>query len=198
MTREAGRMAEFLTKKEVMQIVASESREEQLRKSFKPERCDAFAGACTAVRNVAGFKFKKNREAEKQLPDIIDNPVQQIYREDSPAELFDLAIADLGSPAPLLPAPGVPAHKGSTELWGPKVPDFYGKTMRAALETSAQLGVPVECCVVVEDAPAGVEAARRAGMRCIGVGPAHRELPADLCVAALDLLDEDAFDRLLS
>ncbi|MFZ5564012.1 MAG: 6-phosphofructokinase [Thermodesulfobacteriota bacterium] len=108
MTREAGRMAEFLTKKEVMQIVASESREEQLRKSFKPERCDAFAGACTAVRNVSGFKFKKNREAEKQLPDIIDNPVQQIYREDSPAEDFKekygrkrtIGIVFSGGPAP--------------------------------------------------------------------------------------------------
>jgi len=63
---------------------------------------------------------------------------------------------------------------------------------------AAQVGVPAERCVVVEDAPAGVEAARRAGMRCIGVGPAHRELPADIRVASLDLLEEDAFDRLLS
>lgn len=63
---------------------------------------------------------------------------------------------------------------------------------------AAQVGVPAERCVVVEDAPAGVEAARRAGMRCIGVGPAHGELPADIRVASLDLLDEDAFDRLLS
>ncbi len=63
---------------------------------------------------------------------------------------------------------------------------------------AARVGVPVERCVVVEDAPAGIEAARRAGMRCIGVGPAHAGLPADLCVGALDLLDEDAFDRLLS
>jgi beta-phosphoglucomutase len=63
---------------------------------------------------------------------------------------------------------------------------------------AARLGVPVAACVVVEDAPAGAEAARRAGMRCIGVGPAHGELPADICVAALDMLDEDTFDRLLT
>ncbi len=63
---------------------------------------------------------------------------------------------------------------------------------------AARLGVPAARCIVVEDAPAGVEAARRARMRCIGVGPAHAELPADIRVAALDLLDEDAFDRLLA
>jgi HAD superfamily hydrolase (TIGR01509 family) len=37
------------------------------------------------------------------------------------------------------------------------------------LEAAAALGLPAERCVVVEDAPAGVEAARRAGMRCIAV-----------------------------
>ena len=40
--------------------------------------------------------------------------------------------------------------------------------------------------------------AKRRADACIGVGPAHGELPADIRVASLDLLDEDAFDRLLS
>ena len=38
------------------------------------------------------------------------------------------------------------------------------------LTAAAKLGVPPARCIVVEDAPAGVEAARRAGMRSIGVG----------------------------
>ncbi|ABW67498.1 6-phosphofructokinase [Desulfosudis oleivorans] len=108
MTTEDGRMAAFLQKKEVRQVVDNVSREETLRKSFQPERCEAFAGAYTAVRTVSGFKFKKNREAEKQLPDIIDNPVQQIYREDAPAEDFKekycrkqtIGIVFSGGPAP--------------------------------------------------------------------------------------------------
>jgi sugar-phosphatase len=36
-----------------------------------------------------------------------------------------------------------------------------------------RLGIPVARCVVVEDAPAGIEAARRAGMRVIGVTSTH-------------------------
>ncbi len=37
------------------------------------------------------------------------------------------------------------------------------------LEAARQVGVPPERCTVLEDAMAGVEAARRAGMRCIAV-----------------------------
>ncbi len=51
--------------------------------------------------------------------------------------------------------------------------------------------------VVVEDAPAGVEAARRAGMRSIGVLTSHSHLRADLIVRTLNELPDDAFDRLL-
>ena len=32
-----------------------------------------------------------------------------------------------------------------------------------------KLGVPPRNCVVIEDAPAGIEAAKRAGMKCIGL-----------------------------
>ena len=66
------------------------------------------------------------------------------------------------------------------------------------LVAAARLGAPPARCVVVEDAPAGVEAAHRAGMRAIGVGPRHAELGADLAVPALDRLPADAFDRLLT
>jgi len=37
------------------------------------------------------------------------------------------------------------------------------------LRAAERLGVPPESCVVFEDAPAGIEAARRAGMRCVVV-----------------------------
>jgi HAD superfamily hydrolase (TIGR01509 family) len=51
--------------------------------------------------------------------------------------------------------------------------------------------------IVVEDAPAGVEAARRAGMPSIGVSRHGTPLPADLAVASLAELPPDAFSRLL-
>jgi beta-phosphoglucomutase len=50
-------------------------------------------------------------------------------------------------------------------------------------------------CVVVEDAAVGVEAGRAAGMRVIGLGP--HAAAADLRVASLTALDNDAFERLL-
>lgn len=37
------------------------------------------------------------------------------------------------------------------------------------LEAARRLGVPPACCVVVEDSIAGVEAAKRAGMRCLAL-----------------------------
>jgi len=63
------------------------------------------------------------------------------------------------------------------------------------LLAAERLGVPPQRCIVVEDAPAGIEAARRAGMRSIFVRGASA--PADLAVDSLTELPEDAFDRLL-
>jgi len=53
-------------------------------------------------------------------------------------------------------------------------------------------------CIVVEDAPAGVEAARRAGMCCVALGSTAKLGAADIVVANLSLLAVDAFDRLLN
>lgn len=60
------------------------------------------------------------------------------------------------------------------------------------------LKVPPSGCLVVEDSPSGIEAARRAGMRSIAVGQAHASLPATLRVASLADLPIEAFETLLS
>ncbi|HEX8336578.1 MAG TPA: HAD family phosphatase [Pyrinomonadaceae bacterium] len=65
------------------------------------------------------------------------------------------------------------------------------------LVAAARLGVEPGRCVVVEDAPAGTEAARRAGMRCVGVLSSHASLRADTVVRTLEELPETAFDDLL-
>ena len=41
------------------------------------------------------------------------------------------------------------------------------------LEAARRIGVPPEACVVFEDAPFGIEAARRAGMRAVAVCTSH-------------------------
>jgi len=64
------------------------------------------------------------------------------------------------------------------------------------LRAAARLDVPPARCIVVEDAAAGVEGAKRGGMRCIGVTKNGR-LDADVFVESLTDLAPDAFDRLL-
>jgi beta-phosphoglucomutase family hydrolase len=65
------------------------------------------------------------------------------------------------------------------------------------LTAAARLGASPDRCIVVEDAVAGIEGARKAGMRSIGVSPNGKHLPADVVVRSLDLLDSDAFETLL-
>ena len=65
------------------------------------------------------------------------------------------------------------------------------------LVAAARLTVPPARCVVVEDAAAGLEAARRAGMRRIGVH-AEATLDADVYVRSLQDLPADAFDALVT
>ena len=65
-------------------------------------------------------------------------------------------------------------------------------------KAAARVGVPPSRCIVVEDAPAGVEAARRAGMASIGVRPAGDPLDATLFTRSLEALEPAAFERLLS
>lgn len=66
------------------------------------------------------------------------------------------------------------------------------------LVAAARLGVAPDRCVVLEDAPPGLEAGRRAGMPTIGVRSTHAALDADVVVAALTDLAADAFDRLIA
>ena len=65
------------------------------------------------------------------------------------------------------------------------------------LTAASRVGVPPDRCIVVEDAVAGVQGARSAGMKSIGVNRNGKQLSADIVVQSLDLLDSDAFDTLL-
>jgi HAD superfamily hydrolase (TIGR01509 family) len=66
------------------------------------------------------------------------------------------------------------------------------------LEAARRLDAPAARCVVVEDAPAGIEGAHRAGMRAIGVLSSHHaQLEADVVVPSLEDLSPSAFDELL-
>lgn len=70
------------------------------------------------------------------------------------------------------------SHGGLVEHSKP-APDLFLHAARA-------LGLPPAGCVVVEDAQAGVEAAHRAGMRAIGLGPRERVGQAEIVLPDLD------------
>jgi len=59
-----------------------------------------------------------------------------------------------------------------------------------------RLGMPASRCIVVEDAVPGVEAARRAGMRCIGVSRKGLLTGADVVVRSLVDLPIGTFEEL--
>ena len=65
------------------------------------------------------------------------------------------------------------------------------------LVAASRVGASPAQSIVIEDAPAGVEGAKRAGMKRIGVRSSHGELEADIVVDSLEALSHDAFDRLL-
>jgi beta-phosphoglucomutase len=65
------------------------------------------------------------------------------------------------------------------------------------LVAASRLGAEPHYCIVVEDARAGVEAARRAEIRSIGVGRNARLLGADVAATKLSDLPSDAFSSLL-
>ena len=64
------------------------------------------------------------------------------------------------------------------------------------LAAAQKLKVEPAHCVVIEDAPAGIEAAERAGMKTIGVLTTHAALQADITIKSLADLPRDHFERL--
>ncbi len=69
------------------------------------------------------------------------------------------------------------------------------------LHSARNLGVEAHNCIVIEDAIAGVEGARRAGMKCIAVtttNPAEALAQADYVVESLHLVDEQMISSLLN
>lgn len=70
------------------------------------------------------------------------------------------------------------SHGGSVERQKP-APDLF-------LHAAAQLGLEPAESVVVEDAAAGIQAARAGGFRCVGLGPKERVGQADIILPSLD------------
>ena len=56
------------------------------------------------------------------------------------------------------------------------------------LKAAAALNIPPNHCIVFEDAEAGIEAAKAAGMKCIGIGSPETLKEADMVVSGLNMI----------
>ncbi|NLU73625.1 HAD family phosphatase [Streptomyces sp. HNM0575] len=124
-------------------------------------------------------------------------PAMRTLVEQLHAASYPLAVASGSSPEAVhavLECAGLaellPVRVSAEEVGrGKPEPDVF-------LEAARRLGVPPGGCAVVEDAPAGAEAARRAGMRCVAV-PYVRGTETDPAFASAGLLfagGQDEFD----
>lgn len=64
------------------------------------------------------------------------------------------------------------------------------------LTAAANLLIAPEHCIVIEDAEAGVEAAKRAGMKCVGIGKTEQLNKADAVVSDIGKLSYEFLNNL--
>lgn len=64
------------------------------------------------------------------------------------------------------------------------------------LKAAALLNEDPRNCIVIEDAEAGVEASRRAGMKCVGIGNETQLADADIVVSRIDKLNYTILNNL--
>ncbi len=99
---------ELLKNPEVEKAASNINQELIERRENIPPKCDVFTSSYTVLKDNDDFKFSIDREARKQLPDIIDNRVQSIVGLDSPEESFKqryckkytIGVVFSGGPAP--------------------------------------------------------------------------------------------------
>jgi len=114
---------------------------------------------------------------------VRDAGLKTVVASSSPYALVELVVDKLGI-GPLLDL----VLSGDEVSRGKPAPDIYDTVAKT-------LGVAPACCLVIEDAPNGVRAAKAAGMRCLAIttGASKAELAAaDEVVEdfrGLDLLD---------
>ncbi|MEW5908439.1 MAG: 6-phosphofructokinase, partial [Thermodesulfobacteriota bacterium] len=98
----------FLKNKKVRQLVGNVNRELTERRKFRPPRCVPFSCPCTLLKEDTRYRFHLDKEAQRRLPDIIYNRVQNVVGIPSPGgpeekqfrKERNIGIVFSGGPAP--------------------------------------------------------------------------------------------------
>ncbi len=96
-----------------------------------------FGGAVAApVFRVVAEETLRILEVPKDVPETVPEPAE-------PAEVEDLAVAELSEPAEgeTEPVPVAAVQPAAGAVWGPRAPDFAGKTLREVVEEASEKGL---------------------------------------------------------
>jgi len=101
-------LAEILSHPQVRRVTDDINPELRERREYRPPQCEVFSKPYTVLRETGAYRFELDKEAEKQLPNIIANRVQLIEGQDSlegdAAEQYgkkrNIGIVFSGGPAP--------------------------------------------------------------------------------------------------
>ena len=76
-------MEKILKHPQVKKAIDDINPELRERREYRPPQCEVFTGSYTILRDTDEYRFELDREAEKQLPNIIGNKVQVIEGRDT-------------------------------------------------------------------------------------------------------------------
>jgi len=101
-------LSEILNHPQVRKVTEDISPEVCDRRAYRPPGCEVFTRPYTVLREMDAYRFELDKEAEKQLPNIIGNRVQLVEGRDSlegdTAEQYgkkrNIGIVFSGGPAP--------------------------------------------------------------------------------------------------
>ena len=181
----------FASWKDALARYGKQLSEEEFRASFgqrNPETIPQWLPGASA-QTVSAVSDLKEKAFRDDLPELIPLlPGVEALVKDLSSAGSPQAIASSAPRANLeamLPRMGIPIDvvvSGEDVREGKPDPEVF-------LTAADRLGMPAERCIVVEDAVAGVEAARRAGMKCLAVAntwPSKQLMAADLVVDGLE------------
>ncbi|MBI2870054.1 MAG: HAD family phosphatase [Chloroflexi bacterium] len=148
-----------------------------------PGEVDAIAGEKeSAYRGFIRGNTRPLPGAVELIKALHDAGLRMAVASSAPPENIDLIMGSLGITGWF-----------RAVVWGREVAE--GKpSPQCFLLAASKLGVPVASCVVIEDAIAGVAAARSAGMKCVAVTTTHPAAAlkeADLVVETLESVSID-------
>ena len=106
--KKALKLEDILKHPKVQKVTDDINAELLERRQYKPPVCDAFTQQYTILKETDQFKFKIDKEAQKQLPDIIGNQVQKVEGVQTAEASFvqqykkkrNIGIVFSGGPAP--------------------------------------------------------------------------------------------------